>query len=62
MAPHAMQTQLIDLPDPTALHRLTGSGTQFAFLWHTDVNTSVLSSTSDSVHQNVAFDPSNMEL
>ena len=56
MAPHAVQTQLIDLPDPTALHRLIGSGTQFAFLWHTDVNASVLTSSSDLVHQNVAFD------
>ena len=37
------------------------SGTQLALLWQTDVNASVLSSPSDSVHQNVAFDPSKLE-
>jgi hypothetical protein len=40
---------------------LNGSGTQLALLWQTDVNASVLSSPFDSVHLNVAFDPSKVD-
>ena len=51
---------MLFIPDLRVVQWLTGSGIQLAFLWHTDVNTSVLSCTSE--HQNVTFDPSKVEL